>query len=480
MDTDCVICYGSHHPSECAERSEKHCPECHNLILQLADHTSVCASKAWIYKEYANLYATPLKERFIISTSAPFRYLKNMCWRKPEDDEMYSSNGAFVRFKSERDISLSTTRFAAIQIMIVIKQKQSNNTDTFDAKLLLFTTKKALVLAGNLDQKFDRNTSFEYERDISLIIAVPAEDDPCVKINIFPSKSPAREYCLRFDISKKMFCIPNGLNSVSDDCHDIYQDDDVVQPQLGHHFNTNQQLAHCRDIDNPEIANVTHPINTRQLEKCFECHATIHSAVDHVETCGAKDWFISKPTSVYVKCPVIRCEIHFKSQPKVNFKGDAINVQVGMKFFSSMADVYFKFESSTKVILLTTGFTRIRLPIVVAIKKGSTTIFMEKLVLITSQDRTIVAAHSSRQVDESSVLNQFEHNTPLVFIIPSKQDAKLTVNIHSAGPKVDVHEIEYHDRVGKYVVPDILDIKSTAFVPKPFDAKLPLKKAKCH
>lgn len=128
MDTGCVICYESHDAVDCKERTKQHCPECHALIQCKSDHTSVCASKNWIFNAYAKLYAKPLTERMIISTSSPFRYLYKTCWRKSEDElEMFSpSNGAFIQFKSDRDISLSTTCFESVQIVVVVKQKQKN------------------------------------------------------------------------------------------------------------------------------------------------------------------------------------------------------------------------------------------------------------------------------------------------------------------------------------------------------------------
>lgn len=149
-----------------------------------------------------------------------------------------------------------------------------------------------------------------------------------------------------------------------------------------------------------------------------------------------------------------------------------------MKLFSSMADAYFEFESNTKLILRSTGFTRIRLPIAIAGNIGSTTTYMEKLVLMTSQDRTIVAAQSSRQMDGSNMVGEFEHNTPLVLIISGKNDTTFTLNIYSVGPKMDSHKIGYCKRDMKFVVPAALDVKSSTFIPKPFDANFSLKKVK--
>lgn len=86
MDTACVICFGSHLPNVCPERTEQHCPECHSRILAVADHTTVCASKTWIFRKFVDLYAQPLKQRCVVSIDEPYRYLKNSCWRKPEEN----------------------------------------------------------------------------------------------------------------------------------------------------------------------------------------------------------------------------------------------------------------------------------------------------------------------------------------------------------------------------------------------------------
>lgn len=481
MDTDCVICFGSHNPAECPDRGEQHCTDCHAKILEVADHTSICASKTWVFNKYANLYAKPLKERFIISTSSPFRYLKNACWRKPEDQlELYSPrNGAFIEFKSDRDISLSTTRFESVGIMVVVKQKIGDK-ETFAERLLLYTSKQSIVVAAALSKRYDRNAQSSCESNISLILAVSAGEELCLTINVFPAKSPAREYQLRFDKVKKMFLIPSGLLKPPVGFGDGYQHDGTLYAQLGNHpTSANPQLVRSAEdiegrFDNVACAELAAAV--RIFENCFECHALIRNAKDHVPTCGAKNWFLSQMANVYVKNPVTRCVILFKSPPMVRLNGKTINVQVGMKLFSSTADAYSKFLSNSKVILFTTSFTRIRLPFVVT--DITSTTYTEKLILMTSQDRTIVAAHSSRSVNELNVLNEFEHNTPLVFIISAEEDTTLAVHVHSIGPQVDVHDVIYRKQDKKFVVPVALDVRTSKFAPKPFDANLSAKKPK--
>lgn len=323
MDSGCVICYGSHASSDCPERGEQHCPDCHALILEVVDHTSVCAQKGWVFKKYANLYAKPLKERLIISTSSPFRYLKNACWQKPEDQlELYSpGNGAFIQFKSSHDISLSTTRFEPIRIVVVVKQKEGN-AETFAEKLLLYTTQESIIAAFALDNRFDRNATEASKRDVSLYLAVSSEDRPVFTLNVFPSKRPARSYTLRFDENDKMFIIPSAakLDGTSAS-NDAYQHDDAVYPQLMT-TNENNQLVRSNDIGSHEVGNVARATMTGvdRFDNCFECHAKISCANEHVPKCGAKNWFLSKLANVYVKNPVARCVISFKSPPKVCIK----------------------------------------------------------------------------------------------------------------------------------------------------------------
>lgn len=401
------------------------------------------------------------------------------CWRKPEDElEMFSpSNGAFIQFKSERDISLSTTCFESVQIVVVVKQKHGNQ-EAFDEKLLINTTMKTMVTATGLSKPFDRNALQTYEKDMTFILAVSAEDKPCLRINVFPAKSPAREYSLRFDEEKNTFSIPAEL--LAEPAHDDTVYSKVVESQHNFHRNTNQQLVRNYGVSSPRIGSITttSQSSVRRFDNCFECHKFINSLKDHVPTCSGKNWFISKMASVYGKNPITRCVIEFESPIMIYDNGIIYKVLPGMKYFSSMADTYFKFESSTKVALLTTGFTRIRWPFVVIDKINSMTTYVEKLVLMTSQDRTIVAAHSSRQMDGANMVTDFEHNTPLVFIMSGKENTTLTVNVYSDGSNLDVHSVTYRVQDKKFAFPPALDVKSSTFVPKPFDANCTAKKTK--
>lgn len=72
------------------------------------------------------------------------------------------SNGAFIQFKSDRDISLSTTCFESVQIVVVVKQKHGDH-GAIDGKLLIRTTMKTMVIATSLSKPFDRNASQTYE-----------------------------------------------------------------------------------------------------------------------------------------------------------------------------------------------------------------------------------------------------------------------------------------------------------------------------
>lgn len=128
--------------------------------------------------------------------------------------------------------------------------------------------------------------------------------------------------------------------------------------------------------------------------------------------------------------------------------GQLIKVHSGLELLSPMADAYFKFDSDSKVTLLTTGFTRLRLPIVLMEKSA----LVEKVVLMTSHDRAVVAAKSSRQLNEVNVLGDSEQNTQLVFQV-SGDDLGFSVEVHSAGQKVNIYKIEHDKRNNSFVLP---------------------------
>lgn len=96
-------------------------------------------------------------------------------------------------------------------------------------------------------------------------------------------------------------------------------------------------------------------------------------------------------------------------------------------------------------------------------------------MLLTSHDRTIVAAKGSRLVNEVNLLCDYEHNTPLVFGIFGKNDADFSVDIHSSGGKMDTYHVELKKADGRFVIPQALDVKSYNFPLRMFDAALPVK-----
>lgn len=122
---------------------------------------------------------------------------------------------------------------------------------------------------------------------------------------------------------------------------------------------------------------------------------------------------------------------------------------------------------------MTTGFTRIRIPIICAHKYGHGTAFVEKLVLMTSHDRTMVAAHGNRIVSKENMVGDFGYNTPLVLVVDGDDDVTFSIKIHSRGGRVDEYTVEYARK--KFQIPNELDVKSTVFTPKEFDAVLKIK-----
>lgn len=184
---------------------------------------------------------------------------------------------------------------------------------------------------------------------------------------------------------------------------------------------------------------------------------------------------------MYVAIPAIRCVIRFDAPIRMLLNGNFIDIERDGKYFSQMADTLVKVTATGIIELMTTGFTRVRVPIIVEEGAGPKKTYKEKLVFMTSHDRTIVCAKGSRAIDAKTVLDGFKHNTPLVLCMMANAGATIKVSVHSSGAIVNRYEIPLvHGENGedRFEVPADLDIASKRFSPNTFDAVLPVKKAR--
>lgn len=419
---------------------------------------------------------------------------------------MYSpETGAFFRFKSEKDISLFSTGFVPIRIAIVIKEKSS---EKFVEKLWLMTSKTQLMVAAPVEKQFDRNSNAN-NRYSTLILATSADDNLEFIVNVFPKDKPARNYVLRYDQMTKKFHIPDGLKiGFTSNQTDPYCDGAAqIHAQLDDQSNMGAQSHQLANVYNfgprNRLSNIAtqnllaenaycgvcfgahHSSECRQgkLSNCFECHVPARHIGDHSLVCSVKHWFVSERVDKYVKIPSTRCLISFESPIHILLNGDFCIPPEGLGLLSSMCDTYYKFERYSnsndkktnkwyqKVSLMSTGYTRIRLPIIVQENPNQ---FTERIILMTSHDRAIIAAEGSRQIHDKSVPSEYEHNTPLVLSMLGKP-SNILVEVRSAGRRVHTHEIAYVHVEKKFRIPPELNVKSKDFKTMTFDAVLPSK-----
>lgn len=447
MDSDCLICFESHLTIECPERKQENCPDCHAFINRFADHTAICSKKTWIFQPYEGLYAAPPVERVIVGCNSPMRFFYDGCWRKfTEGAELYSAeSAAMIRFKTDQDFSVLTTSFAPIRILVTVREN-----GTFVGKLLLLSSKTRFLVAKGLNEPFDRNEANEsHTWKTTLILGIGSIDDLCLSAMITPNLKLARTFEMRFDKFTKQFVIPDAINMVNSDTTTI--------------DNANCMFCH----------GAHHGISCKRLlSRCYDCHNSITKKQDHAENCSAKDWFKSENVDVYVKIPAVRMVISFGTPIHYMLNGLLLEAQSGSELFSGMADAHFKFETSSKITIKTTGYTRIRVPII-HVNNGR---FIEKLVLITSHDRTVIAAAGSRIVSEGNILNDVEHNTPIVLFLFGAY-VNISIDAHSGG-NVHNYDVLFDHLSKKYEIRKDLDVKSNNFATKMFDADLPIKKYK--
>lgn len=482
MDTDCLICFESHATYDCPERKPECCPDCHVFIKHFSDHTPACGLKQWLHQPYKNLYAKIPIKQIIVGFNAPMRFLYDGFWRKPFDgEEMFSTESdVFIRFQNENDFAVFSGSFAPIRIAVVIKDESD-----FSLKLMLLRSNEKFIVLKGFNQPFDRAAAkAKHQWKTTLIVVVTSAENLRLSLLVQQSNSHSRMHEIRYNIVTKMFEIPQELVSSAS-----MPKAKTLQSNTQIAVNPNNQLA-LNNVSrwNFEMRAVTdgpvdcrycydenHGKNCRRYwEKCFECHVPAQEKTDHAENCGVKNWFQSeKYVDMYAKIPAVRAEITFEKSVSFFLNGKFTEAVPGIDLFSAMADVQLKFVSRTTLALKTTAFTRIRLPVVVKEQKGSSDTYTERIVFMTSGDRTLVAANSSRVVHQSSIAAEFEHNTPMVLLV--QPFTKMTVDVHSGG-RVHSYVVDYGFDGSRFRVPEELNVKSLTFTPKLFDAEIPVKK----
>lgn len=445
MNTTCLICWGQHQSIDCPDRKNEHCQECHSFIIRLSDHTPDCTKKLWIFKDttYDALYVSQTKPRFIVDLNSEFRVLKDGYWKKCWGGLKLSHSGAIIDVLSDQTFSVSTTSFESIRIAIVVKDGVS-----FREKLLLLTSKKLFVVAADVDEDFDRDSVQHFT---TLVVAVSAEANPNIGIMVFPLKKPQRKFELLFDKEQSKFIIPDEIN-------------------VGIAQNTENDCLACYG------AHHSWKCQRKMLSNCFECHVPAEKKSDHYKGCGVKEWYVSDRVDSYASVLVKRFTVTFKSAIRYILEGEIYKAVAGLKLHSKMADAYFKIESETKIGLYTTGYTRLRIPLVVRERIGSSLKITEKLVFITSSDRTLVAANGHRKVTHTTFVEDYKYNTPLVLYVANDDDDELmglSVEFFSANGRKSNYEIGYESE--RFKIPSALDVKSKNYQLAKFDAAFPRK-----
>lgn len=349
--------------------------------------------------------------------------------------------------------------FAHARILVVVKDASGE----FQQKLVLMTSKARMLLANPINEPFERSTAVRTQTDTSMILAVSSESNPVISISVFPKSGVSRHSDIRFDSATKTFLVPDELK-ISTAMSVVASAQQCTTIAVYQNFTRSFEVA----IEQQQ----------QQNDRCHECHIPVKSVEDHAEKCGAK-WYVSQRVGVYVKVPVIRCALQIEQPIRILMNGKFVDIKRDGTYFSAMADTLFKITTAGTIELFTTGFTRVRIPIIVEEMIGSAITYKEKMVLMTSCDRSIVCLNGSRYIDAKNALDCFKHNTPLVLCIRGNAGTAIKVEVHSSGADINRYEIPLvKDGKGenRFKIPGELDIASKGFTPKSFDADLPQKK----
>lgn len=310
-------------------------------------------------------------------------------------------------------------------------------------------------------------------------------------VSVYPKNEAARQYRLNYDSITRTIVIPSGLLINRAASTDIFGNDSApVHARMEYGSNIGAQSLQLANIQlemrKPKLATAhdhvipdgncqtcfgAHHSNgcgSSLVKSCFDCHLPTFKYTDHANNCSAK-WYTSEQTNAYIQIPSERCVLTFKAPIQVLLDGQLKMAQKGLGMFSAMSDSYFKFESDRQMKVLTTDYSRVRIPVIA--KDGNHVI--EKLVVMTSYDRSLVVAKGSREVGDDP-LGEYKYNTPIVLYF-ADQAADIDIEVHSEGGVKTNHNIEYIVGQNRFTIPKELDLKKKGDGSRKSDAPMPLK-----
>lgn len=204
-----------------------------------------------------------------------------------------------------------------------------------------------------------------------------------------------------------------------------------------------------------------------QIKFCRECHKIIKRQSDHAQGCRFPPWGIINLPSVYGSQLKTRFAIEFDKPLRVFLGGDWKTPIKGTEMSCFMADCFIRFESNNNFLVKTTDFTRIRIPIVFKYLEGDSIFYKEKLVFVTSIDRTLMAARANRDYNPNDDIEPgLSQSTVLVIGLKAcVPNIKISINVSG---KSEQFEISFNETTQKFDIPGDIDMTVSQFTRRPF------------
>lgn len=191
----------------------------------------------------------------------------------------------------------------------------------------------------------------------------------------------------------------------------------------------------------------------RKPEHCPDCHIFIRICSDHSSVCGMRTWKYKKYEHLYVAEPSERCVIGFNSSFRFLKDGSWRKGNESMDMLSPISGALFRFKTDKDLALLSNTYVPVR--IVIVVKAGGTC--EEKLLLMTSKQRVMVATTLNRTFDREDEVH--ERNTTLV-LAAFGTGLVITVSVQPQKGELRTYELPFDELTKAFAIPEHLNVAS--------------------
>lgn len=195
----------------------------------------------------------------------------------------------------------------------------------------------------------------------------------------------------------------------------------------------------------------------RKLQHCKDCHVFIRHSSDHGSVCANKGWTYDVYDELYVSMPRERCNIGIDCDFRFYYENTWRKPVEGIDAYSTTNGIYFRFKTDKDISLLSNGFARARILVVV---KGTDGSFSQKLVLMTSQRKMMIAIPLNMPFDHANAKHTYQGDTSLILTVPGECNPAISISLFPVNGQARHYDIRFDNATQTFAIPNELKIEA--------------------